>query len=98
MNDHYSNDKIDLLLSDIKNINVNQNKTLDRIETQTIKTNGRVSKLEEVNSNREGQNKVIVWIVGIFLIILATISGYFFSQIQTLTNRQTKIYTQLNLK
>jgi hypothetical protein len=43
---NYSKRELDHYLGDLKEILVKQNVTLEEIKTQTIKTNGRVSKLE----------------------------------------------------
>lgn len=42
----YQNREIDHFIKDIKDTLQKQNETLERIETQTTKTNGRVSNLE----------------------------------------------------
>lgn len=44
-----------------------------RIETQTTKTNGRVTTLEEKNSERKGATDIMKWIM---IFLMAVVFGY----------------------
>ena len=47
---------------------------VDRIEKETIKTNGRVTSLEEWKNTKTGEFKIICWIVS--AIVVAVIGAY----------------------
>ncbi len=47
--------------------------TSESIEAQTIKTNGRVTKLEQVQNEQRGSIKIIAWTIGVVLSILPII-------------------------
>jgi len=57
---NYSKRELDHYFNDIKSILEKQNTTLERIEMQTTKTNGRVSSLED-------WRKAMVWGFGVVL-------------------------------
>lgn len=40
---------------------------VERIETETIKTNGRVTKVEAWQNTKNGELRIICWIVGVFV-------------------------------
>ncbi len=95
---HYSNDKIDAMHSELRSMLVFQNKTLERIEVdgketkkQVTATNGRVTALEKLNENKKGQNTILASVISIFLVVLAAVAGYFFNQIQILNANQIKL-------
>jgi hypothetical protein len=72
----FSNREIGLMFNEIK-------QTLNRVEVtgmetknQATKTNGRVTALELVNSNRTGANNVIKYILVVFCGILVSYLGW----------------------
>lgn len=66
---NYSKRELDHYFTDIKQTLVSQNIILERIEQQTTKTNGRVSKLEFWRG-------VIIWGFGVLLTITLFILNY----------------------
>lgn len=84
----YSNRELDRMFSEILSVIKNQDRTLERIEVQTIKTNGRVTNLETEIANEKiwrsgilgrmwgiGASISIVWSI-LFTIIGAVIKKY----------------------
>lgn len=78
MNQDYSNREIDAHFSDIK-------ETLARIETQTTKTNGRVTSLEESRSSFRG------WVAGFTIssfLIIALVTYIFNLKLDSIQAKQ----------
>ena len=72
----YTNRELDHHFAEIK-------ETLGRIETQTLKTNGRVTKCEETISNLKTSGKVANWAFGLTVpLIISMAIWIFFNQIQ----------------
>lgn len=79
MNEPYQNREIDAFMSNIKD-------QLDRIEAQTIKTNGRVTRNELDVSNLNMRINTTIWAFGITLpIILSLVGWIFYNELQKLT-------------
>jgi len=69
-NEPYTKRELDHYFNDIKSILARQDGTLSRIETQTTKTNGRVSRLEYWRN-------VLIWSFGVGLTITVFLLNYF---------------------
>lgn len=60
--------KLDAILSTQSDMHAKQEvirSKVDRIESETIKTNGRVTRLEDWKSTKNGQLSIICWIVAV---------------------------------
>lgn len=71
-------EKIDRILETQSNMFAKQEvikSKVERIEHETIKTNGRVSSLEEWKNIKNGQFSLICWVIGI---IAAALAGAWF--------------------
>ncbi len=78
---NYSKRELDHYFGDIKQTLEKQNVILEEIKTQTIKTNGRVTKSEDaifvLQEDRSQRRKDLIWAVGIVLTITIFLFNYF---------------------
>ena len=81
MDQPYTNRELDHHFAEIK-------ETLARIEAQTIRTNGRVTKCEENISNQRTSAKVANWAFGLTIPLIISMSVWiFFNQMQILSDK-----------
>ena len=70
-------------------------KTLGEVKTQTTITNGRVTKLETVNAERSGSNKVLVAIYGLSIMILVAYLGWVGIKIQEVQAKNNELQAKI---
>ena len=89
---NYTKREIDIIISGItKHIDDTLGASLNRIEAQTIKTNGRVTKCEENIGVLKTSGKVANWAFGITVpIIMSMVVWIFFNQLQIIKNEMER--------
>lgn len=78
---NYSKRELDHYFTDIKSILEKQNTTLERIEVQTTKTNGRVTKnendIDTLKQQKTDARRELLWACGILVSITIFLFNYF---------------------
>lgn len=73
----YTDREINHFLGDIKETLRRQNEVLERIETQVLKTNGRVTQSEKDIAELKWWKSSIIWGWGLFLTIILFLANKF---------------------